>query len=408
MVFPSFLQNGLAYKKEAPVNWCPSCSTVLANEQVIDGTCERCGTEVVRKKLDQWYFRITRYAEDLLKDMDLLGNWPEKVLTMQKNWIGRSEGAYIDFLLDNGEKVTVFTTRPDTIYGATFFVLAPEHPLVDELVIGTPYEEKVKEFREKMARKSEVERLSDVTEKEGMYIGQEILNPVSGEKIPIWIADYVLLEYGTGAVMAVPAHDERDHQFAQKYGLPIRPVIKKIDGDEYCFTEPGIMVNSGPFSGLPSEEGKKKVIEFLEERGIGKGAVSYRLRDWLISRQRYWGAPIPIIYCERCGEVPVPEEDLPVLLPPDVDFLPGGPSPLARSPEFVNTTCPQCGGKARRETDTMDTFVCSSWYYLRYTSPEAKDRPFRKEDADYWMPVDQYIRRGRVCCLSSSLLSFFY
>ena len=326
--FLLFYKNGLAYKKEAPVNWCPSCSTVLANEQVIDGTCERCGTEVVRKKLDQWYFRITRYAEDLLKDMDLLGNWPEKVLTMQKNWIGRSEGAYIDFLLDNGEKVTVFTTRPDTIYGATFFVLAPEHPLVDELVTGTPYEEKVKEFREEMARKSEVERLSDVTEKEGMYIGQEILNPVSGEKIPIWIADYVLLEYGTGAVMAVPAHDERDHQFAQKYGLPIRPVIKKIDGDEYCFTEPGIMVNSGPFSGLPSEEGKKKVIEFLEERGIGKGAVSYRLRDWLISRQRYWGAPIPIIYCERCGEVPVPEEDLPVLLPPDVDFLPGGPSPL--------------------------------------------------------------------------------
>ncbi len=245
--FLLFYKNGLAYKKEAPVNWCPSCSTVLANEQVIDGTCERCGTEVVRKKLDQWYFRITRYAEDLLKDMDLLGNWPEKVLTMQKNWIGRSEGAYIDFLLDNGEKVTVFTTRPDTIYGATFFVLAPEHPLVDELVTGTPYEEKVKEFREKMARKSEVERLSDVTEKEGMYIGQEILNPVSGEKIPIWIADYVLLEYGTGAVMAVPAHDERDHQFAQKYGLPIRPVIKKIDGDEYCFTEPGIMVNSGPF-----------------------------------------------------------------------------------------------------------------------------------------------------------------
>lgn len=406
--FLLFYKNGLAYKKEAPVNWCPSCSTVLANEQVIDGTCERCGTEVVRKKLDQWYFRITRYAEDLLKDMDLLGNWPEKVLTMQKNWIGRSEGAYIDFLLDNGEKVTVFTTRPDTIYGATFFVLAPEHPLVDELVIGTPYEEKVKEFREKMARKSEVERLSDVTEKEGMYIGQEILNPVSGEKIPIWIADYVLLEYGTGAVMAVPAHDERDHQFAQKYGLPIRPVIKKIDGDEYCFTEPGIMVNSGPFSGLPSEEGKKKVIEFLEERGIGKGAVSYRLRDWLISRQRYWGAPIPIIYCERCGEVPVPEEDLPVLLPPDVDFLPGGPSPLARSPEFVNTTCPQCGGKARRETDTMDTFVCSSWYYLRYTSPEAKDRPFRKEDVDYWMPVDQYIGGVEHAILHLLYSRFFY
>ncbi|MEN3184718.1 MAG: leucine--tRNA ligase, partial [Atribacterota bacterium] len=313
--FLQFYKHGLAYKKEGPVNWCPSCATVLANEQVVDGACERCGTPVVRRKLSQWYFRITKYAEDLLRDMELLGNWPERVLTMQRNWIGRSEGAYIDFLIpDLGKTVTVFTTRPDTIFGVTFFLLAPEHPLVDELVRGTPYEAKVQEFRERIARKSEIERISDLSEKEGMYIGREVVNPVNGERVPIWIADYVLLEYGTGAVMAVPAHDERDWQFAKKYGLPIRQVIAPFEGSfEGCYTEPGIMVHSGPFSGLPSEEGKAKVIAFLEEKGLGRKAVSYRLRDWLISRQRYWGAPIPIIYCDRCGEVPVPEEDLPVL-----------------------------------------------------------------------------------------------
>ncbi|MEN3202994.1 MAG: leucine--tRNA ligase [Atribacterota bacterium] len=391
--FLQFYKNGLAYKKEGPVNWCPSCATVLANEQVVDGVCERCGTPVVRRKLSQWYFRITKYAEDLLKDMELLGNWPERVLTMQKNWIGRSEGAYIDFFIpDLGKTITVFTTRPDTVFGVTFFLLAPEHPLVDELVAGTPYEAKVQEFRERIARKSEIERISDLSEKEGMYIGREVVNPVNGERVPIWIADYVLLEYGTGAVMAVPAHDARDWQFAKKYNLPIRQVIAPLEGSfEGCYTDPGIMVHSGPFSGLPSEEGKEKIIAFLEERGLGRRAVSYRLRDWLISRQRYWGAPIPIIYCDRCGEVPVPEEDLPVLLPPNVDFLPTGPSPLARCEEFVNTTCPRCGGKAKRETDTMDTFVCSSWYYLRYCSPWAQDKPFEKEDVDYWMPVDQYI-----------------
>lgn len=391
--FLQFYKNGLAYKKEGPVNWCPSCATVLANEQVVDGACERCGTPVVRRKLSQWYFRITKYAEDLLKDMELLGKWPERVLTMQRNWIGKSEGAYIDFSVPGlGKTITVFTTRPDTVFGVTFFLLAPEHPLVDELVAGTPYEEKVREFRERIARKSEIERISDLSEKEGMYIGREVVNPVNGERVPIWIADYVLLEYGTGAVMAVPAHDERDWQFAKKYGLPIRQVIAPFEGSvEDCYTEPGIMVNSGPFSGLPSEEGKEKIIAFLEEKGIGKKAVSYRLRDWLISRQRYWGAPIPIVYCERCGEVPVPEEDLPVLLPPNVDFLPTGPSPLARCEEFVNTTCPRCGGKAKRETDTMDTFVCSSWYYLRYCSPWAQDKPFEEKDIDYWMPVDQYI-----------------
>ncbi|MGQ9622911.1 MAG: leucine--tRNA ligase [Candidatus Caldatribacteriaceae bacterium] len=392
--FLQFYKHGLAYKREGPVNWCPSCATVLANEQVVEGACERCGTLVVRKKLSQWYFRITEYAEELLEDMELLGKWPERVLIMQKNWIGKSEGAYIDFAIpDLGKTVTVFTTRPDTIFGVTFFLLAPEHPLVDELVRGTPYEGMVREFRERIARKSEIERVSDLTEKEGLYIGRNVVNPVSGEKVPIWIADYVLLEYGTGAVMAVPAHDERDWQFAKKYGLPIRQVIVPF-GDELkegYFSGPGVMVNSGPFSGLPSEEGKERVIALLEERGLGKKAVSYRLRDWLISRQRYWGAPIPIVYCEKCGEVPVPEEDLPVLLPPNVDFLPTGPSPLARCEEFVNTTCPRCGGKARRETDTMDTFVCSSWYYLRYCSPWAEDRPFKREDIDYWMPVDQYI-----------------
>ncbi|NSW76658.1 MAG: leucine--tRNA ligase [Candidatus Atribacteria bacterium] len=392
--FLQLYKNGLAYKKEGPVNWCPSCSTVLANEQVVDGACERCGTPVVRKKLAQWYFRITKYAESLLEDMKLLGNWPERVLTMQRNWIGRSEGAYIDFLLPElNEKVTVFTTRPDTIYGVTFFVLAPEHPLVDRLIQGTPYEERVREFRERIARKSEVERISDLTEKEGMFIGKTIINPVNGAEVPLWIADYVLLEYGTGAVMGVPAHDERDYQFARKYGLPIQPVIRPHDGEWQgeCFSEPGVMINSGPFSGLPSEEGKAKVVAFLAEKGLAKPAVSYRLRDWLISRQRYWGAPIPIVYCDRCGEVPVPEKDLPVLLPPNVDFLPSGPSPLARCEEFVNTRCPSCGGPARRETDTMDTFVCSSWYYLRYCSPWTTDRPFDEADVRYWMPVDQYI-----------------
>ncbi|MGQ9473362.1 MAG: leucine--tRNA ligase [Candidatus Caldatribacteriaceae bacterium] len=392
--FLQFYKNGLAYKKEGPVNWCPSCSTVLANEQVVEGACERCGTPVIRKKLSQWYFRITKYAEGLLEDMKLLGNWPERVLTMQKNWIGRSEGALIDFLLPEiGEKVTVFTTRPDTIYGVTFFVLAPEHPLVDRLVRGTPYEQEVQAFRDRVSRKSELERISDLTEKEGMFIGHAIVNPINGEHVPIWIADYVLLEYGTGAVMGVPAHDERDYQFACKYHLPIWEVIRPTDENWQgeCFSEPGIMVNSGPFSGIPSEEGKWKVVSFLEEKGLARKTVSYRLRDWLISRQRYWGAPIPIVYCDTCGEVPVPEEDLPVLLPSNVDFLPSGPSPLARCEEFVHTTCPSCGGPARRETDTMDTFVCSSWYYLRYCSPWSQEEPFQKDDVQYWMPVDQYI-----------------
>ncbi|WP_369017237.1 leucine--tRNA ligase [Thermatribacter velox] len=392
--FLQFYKNGLAYKKEGPVNWCPSCATVLANEQVVDGACERCGTPVEKKLLNQWYFRITKYAEALLEEMKLLGNWPERVLTMQRNWIGKSEGANIDFFQpDLGEKITVFTTRPDTIFGVTFFVLAPEHPLVERLVRGTPKEEEVRKFKERISKKSEIERTSDLSDKEGLALEKDVVHPITGQRIPIWVADYVLLEYGSGAVMGVPAHDERDFAFAKKYGLPIIPVIQPPNGDwdGECYSGDGIMINSGAFSGLPSEEGKKKIIAFLKEQGLGDAAVSYRLRDWLISRQRYWGAPIPIIYCEQCGEVPVPEKDLPVLLPENVDFRPTGPSPLALCESFVNTTCPQCGGPARRETDTMDTFVCSSWYYLRYCSPWEKDRPFNPEHVRYWMPVDQYI-----------------
>ena len=392
--FLQFYKNNLAYKKAGQVNWCPSCATVLANEQVVEGNCERCGTPVIRKMLSQWYLKITKYAEALLNDIETLGEWPERVLSMQKNWIGRSEGAYINFNLpDLNQSIKVFTTRPDTIFGATFFVLAPEHPLVDELVVGTPYQNKVNEFREKIAHKSEIDRMSENIDKEGIYIGKEIENPLSGEKIPIWIADYVLYEYGTGAIMAVPAHDERDYQFAVKYNLPIRQVIQpsQPDNDGKYYPGPGIMINSGAFNGLPSEEGKRRIISYLEEKGIGEGAVSYRLRDWLISRQRYWGAPIPILYCDCCGEVPVPEQDLPVLLPQNVDFQPGGPSPLARSAEFVNTVCPICGGPAQRETDTMDTFMCSSWYFLRYCSPWSDQKPFEKKDIGYWMPVDQYI-----------------
>jgi leucyl-tRNA synthetase len=392
--FLQFYKNNLAYKKAGQVNWCPSCATVLANEQVVEGGCERCGTPVIRKMLSQWYLKITQYAEALLNDIDTLGEWPERVLAMQRNWIGRSEGAYIDFSLpDLNQSIRVFTTRPDTVFGVTFFVLAPEHPLVDELVAGTPYQDKVIKFREKISRKSDIDRMSETLDKDGMYIGKEIANPINGEKIPIWIADYVLLEYGTGAVMAVPAHDERDYQFAVKYNLPIRQVIQplQLDNKEKCYAGSGLMVNSGDFSGLPSEEGKRKIISYIEEKEIGKGAVTYRLRDWLISRQRYWGAPIPILYCNRCGEVPVSEKDLPVLLPKNVDFQPGGPSPLARSDEFVNTVCPICGGPAKRETDTMDTFMCSSWYFLRYCSPWTDQEPFERKDVDYWMPVNQYI-----------------
>ncbi len=395
-LFLKLYEKGLAYKKKAPVNWCPHCKTVLANEQVVDGKCERCGTEVTKKELSQWFFKITDYAQRLLDDIGLLSGWPKKVLTMQRNWIGRSEGAEVEFKIkDLKEKVTVFTTRPDTLFGVTFFALAPEHPLVDKILKESPYKKQIKELREKVKKKKDIERIAEGAEKEGAPTGFYAINPINGDEVPVWIADYILVEYGTGAIMGVPAHDHRDFEFAKKYDIPIKQVIKPIEGEDPLpdapFEEKGIMTNSGPYSGLLSEEGAEKIIKELEKKGIGKRKINYRLRDWLISRQRYWGAPIPIIHCEKCGIVPVPEKDLPVLLPEDVNFLPQGKPPLATNEEFMNTTCPKCGGPAKREPETMDTFVDSSWYYLRYASPHEEDKPFDKKDVNYWLPVDQYI-----------------
>lgn len=396
--FLKFYEKGLAYKKKAPVNWCPSCATVLANEQVIDGECERCGTSVEKRELSQWFFKITDYADRLLQDLEKLPGWPEKVKTMQHNWIGKSEGVEIIFKAERtGDEIPVFTTRQDTVFGVTYIVFAPEHPLVIKLVQGTPYENQVKAFIKEMEKYNEKMRTSEETEKRGIFTGQYAINPINGERIPIWITNYVLMEYGTGAVMGVPAHDQRDFEFARKYGIPIRVVIQpeeeplKEDNMTQAYAGDGIMVNSGPFNGLKNYEGLVKIADYMEEKGIGKRKVNYRLRDWLISRQRYWGAPIPIIYCDKCGTVPVPEKDLPVILPDNVEFNPRGVSPLIDCEEFLNTNCPVCGGPAKRETDTMDTFVCSSWYFLRFTSPHSSELPFKKEDVDYWMPVDQYI-----------------
>jgi len=389
-------KNGLAYRKKAPVNWCPSCQTVLANEQVIEGRCERCSTPVTRRDLVQWFFKITDYAEKLLEGHKKL-DWPEKTIEMQRNWIGRSEGAEIDFLIDGhpDKKLPVFTTRPDTLWGVTYMVLAPEHELVPE--ITTPDRRAdVEAYVEQARRASEIERTSTEREKTGVFTGAYAINPVNGERVPIWIADYVLVTYGTGAIMAVPAHDQRDFEFAQRYNLPVRQVISpdgqpSLEPLTRAYEEPGVMINSGPFSGTPSQEGIQRVIEFLERQGIGRRKVNYRLRDWLISRQRYWGAPIPIIYCPACGEVPVPEEDLPVMLPHEVEFGVRGMSPLATNPDFVNTTCPKCGRPAKREVDTMDTFVCSSWYYLRYPDPSYQEGPFNPELVRKWLPVDVYV-----------------
>ncbi|HHV58138.1 MAG TPA: leucine--tRNA ligase [Firmicutes bacterium] len=397
-MFLLMYKRGLAYKKKAPVNWCPSCQTVLANEQVIDGECWRCGTPVAKKDLEQWFFKITDYAERLLEDLSLLGGWPERVRVMQENWIGKSVGATVTFPLPgHKEGITVFTTRQDTLYGVTFMVLAPEHPLVMELVKGTEREEAVRAFVEKCRQQSEIARTAQDTEKEGLDLGVYCINPLNGEQVPVWVANYVLLEYGTGAVMGVPAHDQRDFEFAKTYGFPIRVVIQP-EGEELdparmtaAYAEPGVLVNSGPFNGLPNLEAQQKIGAYLEEKGWGRRTVTYRLRDWLVSRQRYWGAPIPIIYCPQCGTVPVPEEDLPVLLPENVKFDPGVISPLAHVPEFVNTTCPKCGRPARRETDTMDTFICSSWYYYRYADPKNAAAPFGKDAVEAWLPVDQYI-----------------
>jgi len=378
------------------VNWCPQCQTVLANEQVVgEGICERCETPVVRRDLEQWFFRITAYADELLEFDGV--DWPERIKIMQRNWIGKSFGTEISFALDHPgteeKEIRVFTTRPDTTFGVTFMVLAPEHPLVAQLTSPDKKAE-VDAYITKSRRQSEIERLSTEREKDGVFTGAYCVNRLNGEKVPIWIADYVLLGYGTGAVMAVPAHDERDFAFAKKYKLPIPVVIAPPDWDgaelTEAYIEPGTMVNSGQFNGLPSEKGIEAVSEFLKEKGWGKRTVSYKLRDWLISRQRYWGAPIPIIYCDKCGVVPVPEKDLPVLLPEDAEFKPTGESPLKYNEGFVNTTCPRCSGPAKRETDTMDTFMCSSWYFLRYASPHYGEAAFDPEKVKHWLPVDLY------------------
>ncbi len=397
-MFLKLHENGLAYKKSAAVNWCPSCQTVLANEQVVDGACERCETPVNKRQLAQWFFKITDYAQRLLDDLDKLPGWPDKVKIMQRNWIGRSEGCQFDLQIEgSSETMTVFTTRPDTVFGITYMVLAPEHPLVETISQGTPQEEKVKEFVQRMQFLSEAERTSTDAEKEGVFTGACALNPMNGDRIPIWIANYVLVDYGTGAIMAVPAHDQRDFEFARKYGLPVQVVIKSpdspADGDsmQEAYEEDGVMVNSRDFNGLSVTLGKQQVVAYMEEKGIGEGTINFRLRDWLISRQRYWGCPIPMVYCEECGLIPVAEADLPVLLPEDVEFRPSGESPLNYVESFHKTECPSCGGRARRETDTMDTFVCSSWYFDRFCDPHNDTLPFSKEAVDYWMPVDQYI-----------------
>ncbi len=381
-IFLKFLESGLAYKKKSFVNWCPSCQTVLANEQVVNGQCDRCDTEVIKKDLEQWYLKITDYAEKLLQDIDKLDGWPEKVKTMQKNWIGKSTGAEIEFKIDGLDKnITVYTTRPDTVYGVSYMVLAPEHDLVKELVKGTEYETSVNEFINKTSKMTEIERNSTETEKEGMFIGHYVINPLTNKKVPLWIANYVLVDYGTGAVMAVPAHDDRDKDFATKYDLEF---IEVIDED-------GNMINSEEFNGISSNEAFNKIVEKIEKENIGRKTVNYRLRDWLISRQRYWGCPIPVVYCDCCGIVPVDKKDLPVLLPTDVEFTGKGESPLTTSKEFTTTTCPKCGKEAKREVDTMDTFMDSSWYFLRYIDPKNTEKPFDKELVDKWMSVDQYI-----------------
>ena len=394
--FLKLYEAGLAYRAKAPVNWCPSCQAVLANEQVIGGgECWRCDTKVVRKDLVQWFFRITKYADELMQHEGL--DWPERIKTMQRNWVGKSEGAEIEFTLDiagvEEKKIKVFTTRPDTVYGVTFMVLAPEHPLVEK--ITTPEQKQaVTAYIDKARRLNEIDRLSIEREKDGVFTGAYVTNQLNGEPVPVWIADYVIASYGTGAVMAVPAHDERDFAFAMKYKLPVRVVISPpgYEGGpiETAYTGEGTMRNSAQFNGKPNTAAFDGVCDWMESQGFGKRTVSYKLRDWLISRQRYWGAPIPMIYCDACGIVPVPEQDLPVLLPEHAEFKPTGESPLKYVESFVNTTCPTCGGPAKRETDTMDTFMCSSWYFLRYCSPHDTGHAFNPDKTKYWMPVDIY------------------
>ncbi len=400
-IFLQLYKAGLAYRKEAPVNWCPSCNTVLANEQVHDGACERCDTVVTKKNLTQWFFKITAYADELLEKLDEI-NWPEKTKSMQRNWIGKSVGAELTFQVAGSDtQFTVFTTRADTLLGATYVVLAPEHELINRI---TSQEQLalVEEYQEQTKRQSEIDRLSTTKEKTGVFTGAYALHPITGEQIPIWIADYVLATYGTGAVMAVPGHDTRDYAFAERYCLPIPRVVRSASpetDDSLPFTEYGILVNSGQFDGLTSEEGKVRIVEYLAATGKGQFRTNYRLRDWLVSRQRYWGAPIPIIHCEHCGTVPVPEADLPVLLPYNVEFTPDGKSPLAKSADFVHTVCPVCGGPADRDVDTLDTFVDSSWYFLRYPDNRNDDQAFDSTWINQMLPVDMYVGGPEHACM---------
>lgn len=399
-LFLQLYKKGLAYRKKAPVNWCPSCNTVLANEQVVDGECERCGTVVTKKDLTQWFFKITDYADELLDMIDDL-DWPEKTKAMQKHWIGRSYGAQVTFKVkDSDLSFDVFTTRVDTLNGVSYVVLAPENKLVDELTLPE-YKEAVENYKEEAAKQTDIERQSSSKEKTGVFTGSYAINPINGKVVPIWISDYVLATYGTGCVMAVPAHDERDYAFAKKFNLPIQRVITDKVGNEpeLPFCEHGILVNSGKFDGLTTDEAKKAIVEELEKDKLGAMKVNFRLRDWLVSRQRYWGAPIPVIYCDDCGIVPVPEKDLPVKLPYNVEFTPDGKSPLAKCEEFVNTTCPCCGKPAKREADTLDTFVCSSWYYLRYPDNKNADAPFDPEIINKILPVDKYVGGPEHACM---------
>ncbi len=397
-IFLRLFERGLAYRDEAPVQWCPKDATVLANEQVVDGRCERCGTPVVQRRLEQWFFRITEYADRLLADFDLLESWPEHVITMQRNWIGRSEGAEVVFRCQETDlDFPVFTTRPDTLFGATFFVLAPEHPELERLVAGTEAEGAVREYVDRVARESAEERGDEDREKTGVPLGRTVVNPVNGEEIPMYVADYVLMEYGTGAIMAVPGHDGRDHEFAKAFGLPVRRVIEGVDeeaardDDGLPYPGDGPMTGSGRFDGRGNREAYAEIVEWLGAEERGEPAVNYRLRDWLVSRQRYWGAPIPVVYCDDCGIVPVPDDQLPVELPEIEDYSPQGRSPLAAAEDWVSTSCPTCGAAARRETDTMDTFVDSSWYFIRYLDPRNDEAAWDRAAADHWLPVDQYI-----------------
>jgi leucyl-tRNA synthetase len=397
-IFLRLLEHGLVYRTEAPVQWCPKDATVLANEQVVDGRCERCGTQVQQRKLEQWFFKITDYAERLLADFDLLESWPEHVITMQRNWIGRSEGAEVTFRCEEADlDFRVFTTRPDTLFGATFFVLAPEHPELERLVAGTDAEEAVREYVNQAARESSEERGNEERPKTGVPLERTVVNPVNGEEIPMFVADYVLMEYGTGAIMAVPAHDTRDYEFAKAFGLPVKRVIEGSDPELACDDEglpypgDGPMAGSDRFDGKHNREAYAEIVEWLASEGRGSSAVNYRLRDWLVSRQRYWGAPIPVVYCDQCGMVPVPDEQLPVELPEIEDYAPQGKSPLAAAEDWVRTECPRCGGPARRETDTMDTFVDSSWYFIRYLDPRNQEAAWDRAAADHWLSVDQYI-----------------